>query len=355
SSIPGSCVRIKGHQHYPNQTHTDPGANWDWDYYFKLIHPTPTATVLTATSGTITDSGGSGNYSNDERSIWTISPPNALSITLNFTSFNVENNWDYLYIYNGNNIFAPLLGVYTGSNIPSTLVANSGSITLEFRSDCATTGPGWEASWTTQMPGPVTPPDLIPPITSIQNITNWIISDTLLYFTDSDSGTGIKGTYYNVLYSQGNSWSGFLNKGFLFDDFETMPLSNDWTNYVGTWSSTGQNLIQSDESENNTNIGIPLNQNLNNAFLYHFSAAYSGANSNRRFGFHFMCDSVQKTNRGNSYFVWYRDMYQDLEIYKVTNDVFTMVYDTNLVLSPAQFYDFKVAFDKVSGEIEVWV
>ncbi|HEY8366881.1 MAG TPA: T9SS type A sorting domain-containing protein, partial [Bacteroidia bacterium] len=47
--------------------------------------------------------------------------------------------------------------------------------------------------------------------------------------------------------------------------------------------------------------------------------------------------------------------YQDLEIYKVTNDVFTMVYDTNLVLSPAQFYDFKVAFDKVSGEIEVWV
>ena len=92
SSIPGSCVRIKGHQHYPNQTHTDPGANWDWDYYFKLIHPTPTATVLTATSGTITDSGGSGNYSNDERSIWTISPPNALSITLNFTSFNVENN-----------------------------------------------------------------------------------------------------------------------------------------------------------------------------------------------------------------------------------------------------------------------
>lgn len=355
SSIPGSCVRIKGHQHYPNQTHTDPGANWDWDYYFKLIHPTPTATVLTATSGTITDSGGSGNYSNDERSIWTISPPNALSITLNFTSFNVENNWDYLYVYNGNNIFAPLLGVYTGSNIPSTLVANSGSITLEFRSDCATTGPGWEASWTTQMPGPVTPPDLIPPITSIQNITNWIISDTLLYFTDSDSGSGLKNTYYNILYSQGNSWKGLLNKGFLFDNFETIPLSSDWTNYTGVWSSTGQNLIQSDESENNTNIGIALNQNQNNAFLYHFSAAYSGASSNRRFGFHFMCDSVQKTNRGNSYFVWYRDMYQDLEIYKVTNDVFTMVYDTNLVLSPAQFYDFKVAFDKVSGEIEVWV
>ena len=38
SSIPGSCVKIKGHQHFQGQTHTDPGANWDWKYYDNLIN-----------------------------------------------------------------------------------------------------------------------------------------------------------------------------------------------------------------------------------------------------------------------------------------------------------------------------
>ncbi len=31
--------RIKGHQHYSNQTHTDPGINWDWRRYYALLNP----------------------------------------------------------------------------------------------------------------------------------------------------------------------------------------------------------------------------------------------------------------------------------------------------------------------------
>ncbi len=37
----GGCTKIKGHQHYPNQTHTDPGINWDWERYYKLINNAP--------------------------------------------------------------------------------------------------------------------------------------------------------------------------------------------------------------------------------------------------------------------------------------------------------------------------
>ena len=34
----GDCLKIKGHQHYANQTHTDPGINWNWPkYYLKTI------------------------------------------------------------------------------------------------------------------------------------------------------------------------------------------------------------------------------------------------------------------------------------------------------------------------------
>ena len=148
SSIPGSCTKVKGHQHYPNQTHSDPGPNWNWDYFYKKINPQPAATVLTAATGNFYDSGGAGgNYSDDERTVWTISPTAATSVTLTFNSFDLENTWDYIYVYDGTDVWAPLIGYYTGSTNPGTLVANSGNMTVEFRSDCATTAAGWNASW----------------------------------------------------------------------------------------------------------------------------------------------------------------------------------------------------------------
>ncbi|RYD16391.1 MAG: N-acetylmuramoyl-L-alanine amidase [Lysobacteraceae bacterium] len=36
--LPAS-VRIKGHQHYTGQTHTDPGIHWDWRRYYALLNP----------------------------------------------------------------------------------------------------------------------------------------------------------------------------------------------------------------------------------------------------------------------------------------------------------------------------
>ncbi|MDQ3108300.1 MAG: N-acetylmuramoyl-L-alanine amidase [Bacteroidota bacterium] len=148
SSIPGSCAKIKGHQHYPNQSHTDPGPNWDWNYFYMLINAPPAATTYATATGTIYDSGGAaGNYADDERTIWTISPAAATSVTLTFNSFSVENSWDYLYIYDGNSVNAPRIGYYTGTNSPGTIISSGGSLTLEFRSDCATTGAGWNASW----------------------------------------------------------------------------------------------------------------------------------------------------------------------------------------------------------------
>lgn len=149
SGIPGSCTKIKGHQHYPNQTHTDPGPNWDWDYYYKLVNsPAPTPTVYNTATGNFYDSGGSGaNYANDERLVWTIAPTGATNVTLSFSNFDVENTWDYLYVYNGPSVSSPLIGYYTGNTNPGTLIASSGTMTVEFRSDCATTATGWNASW----------------------------------------------------------------------------------------------------------------------------------------------------------------------------------------------------------------
>ncbi|MCE9540497.1 MAG: N-acetylmuramoyl-L-alanine amidase, partial [Bacteroidetes bacterium] len=55
----GSCqlanaIRIKGHQHYSSQSHTDPGINWNWPYYYCIINncsnPTPPPPAPTITS-----------------------------------------------------------------------------------------------------------------------------------------------------------------------------------------------------------------------------------------------------------------------------------------------------------------
>ncbi len=34
-----TSVKIKGHQHFSGQTHTDPGINWNWGHYYSLLNP----------------------------------------------------------------------------------------------------------------------------------------------------------------------------------------------------------------------------------------------------------------------------------------------------------------------------
>ena len=39
-----TSVKIKGHQHFSNNTHTDPGINWDWRRYYSLLNPVSSVT-----------------------------------------------------------------------------------------------------------------------------------------------------------------------------------------------------------------------------------------------------------------------------------------------------------------------
>lgn len=200
SGIPGACTRVKGHQHNPNQTHTDPGPNWDWNYFYMLINnPAPAATVYNTGTGSFYDTGGAGaNYSDDERTLWTIAPPGATNVTLTFNSFDLEDTWDYMYVYDGANEWAPLIGYYTGTTNPGTLIAASGTMTVEFRSDCATTGGGWDASWTSNG-NIVTPANLA--------ITTASCPQDSVTLKWSNSGAG---WYVDV--TDDPAWSYFYNK-----------------------------------------------------------------------------------------------------------------------------------------------
>ena len=142
----GACIQIRGHQHYPDQTHTDPGPFWNWNYYYKLINNF----VLPE------NVGGQGvyegyfdhlDYADDERRVWVIRSDEDSWITLDFSYFDLEADYDFLWIYDGDNMFAPQLGRWNTMS-PGTVTSSGNALCVEFRSDCATTAGGWMSHWT---------------------------------------------------------------------------------------------------------------------------------------------------------------------------------------------------------------
>lgn len=357
SNVLGGCTKIKGHQHFPNQSHTDPGINWNWALYYTLVNNNPGQTVVSTATGTFTDSGGAAaNYSDDERTFTLIQPAGASSITLTFSAFNTETNWDYLYIYDGATNSSPLIGTYTGANSPGTVTSSGGSLLIEFRSDCATVAAGWSATWTSIIPTS-TPPDAVAPTTAINSVGQWITDDFSASFVDQDNtgGSGLEKAYYQVIDYDGSDWRANAGKGFFSDNFDQAAIHTDWTSEIGTWALSNGTLTQTDETNANTNIHANLTQDLSNRYLYHWAGSISGAGTNRRAGFHYFCSDASLPNRGNSYFVFFRLDNAKVQLYKVTNDTYSLVDEVSFTFTTGSWYDFKVIYDRVSGKHQVYI
>lgn len=110
----------------------------------------------TTCSGTFVDNGGSGgNYSNNQRSLFTFCPsdPNKV-IRVSFSSFQIEASFDSLIVvnrdaYTGNVFTEPnLFGVFWGNDNPGTVTSthSTGCLTFLFSADGSIDGPGWEAT-----------------------------------------------------------------------------------------------------------------------------------------------------------------------------------------------------------------
>ena len=104
-------------------------------------------TNLTASSGTITDGSGSANYNNNANCKWIIAPPGATQITLNFTNFDTEANYDTVFVYNGPDDTFPILATWWGNTLPPTINSTGGALCIKFTSDATTTATGWSATY----------------------------------------------------------------------------------------------------------------------------------------------------------------------------------------------------------------
>ncbi|HZH87509.1 MAG TPA: N-acetylmuramoyl-L-alanine amidase [Brumimicrobium sp.] len=355
----GACTRIKGHQHFPSQSHTDPGIHWNWEKYYKLVNGTPNITSITNLSGIFYDTGGaSGNYGNDERKLWLFEPTGAGSVTLTFTSFNLEANWDYMFIYDGANTNAPLIGKYTGTSGPGSVTSNSGTLLVEFRSDCATVNPGWVASYSSVPNTPPTPPDNIAPSTLINIPSGWKTQTFQANFTDTDDtgGSGVEKALYHVGYLANGKWTANHNRGFIFDGFDGATLNQNWTVEAGSWGLNNGKLVQTDASLHNNNVYMPLKQDLANNYLYHWKGKFGGTVGNRRGGLYILCSDPTGIERGDSYFVWFRVDDNKVQFYKVSNNSFgSPLINVSHTINANTEYDFKLSFDRVSGKMQVYI
>jgi len=106
-------------------------------------------TVETCNALFYDDGGANSNYTNNKDYTMTFRPTEGSFIQVEFTEFSLENNWDFLYVYDGTTVQAETqIGRYTGSDSPGTITATNeeGALTFHFVSDQNTTSSGWGAT-----------------------------------------------------------------------------------------------------------------------------------------------------------------------------------------------------------------
>lgn len=99
------------------------------------------------------DTGGStGQYGDNEDLVKTFYPTPGSSMTMTFTTFDLEQGYDFMYVYNGSSTASPLFANgnnLSGSTVPGPFTSTdpSGAITVRFVSDGGVTGNGWKVNF----------------------------------------------------------------------------------------------------------------------------------------------------------------------------------------------------------------
>ncbi|MCQ2279353.1 MAG: N-acetylmuramoyl-L-alanine amidase [Bacteroidales bacterium] len=342
-----SCVKIRGHQHFPSQTHTDPGPYWDWNYYFKLVNADTPVTTFHSTTGTFTDSGGeTGDYGNDERKLYLIQVPEAENITLTFSAFDLENDYDFMWIYDGNTVFAPQLGRWNTTS-PGTVVSSGNSLLVEFRSDCATTASGWVARWSASVPVA----DAVPTTVIRFNSDDWVTSEFNLGFEDSDDH-GVAYRFYQVMGYDGSRWTANVKRGFACDNFDDFNTTI-WHIQNGSWTITDHRLSQS--SMQSATIYAPLKESALDAYLFDIYASVENCENNANLEFILSANRDEVRYSGTAYSVRVKPMEHRMEILRwVNGDVMVVDSLEHIFISNGVTYRYRIVCDRSLGRILVF-
>ena len=106
-------------------------------------------TITTCDAMFYDDGGPTANYGNNKDLTITFMPATeGAYIEVTFQSFETENNYDFLYVYDGASTSAPQIGnQHSGNDSPGTVTATNaaGALTFRFTSDSSVNREGWAA------------------------------------------------------------------------------------------------------------------------------------------------------------------------------------------------------------------
>lgn len=223
--------------------------------------------TVTTCEGTFFDSGGPDNdYQNNEDFTITFFPETeGAKINMQFTSFNTEANYDFLYVYDGDEVSSELLvGQFSGAGVPEPLqditsTHHTGALTFRFTSDFSITRPGWEATISCYIPAD----DDLAAMSVSGNLTPSVGQESVYTVKVSNPGFASQNDYLVRLITSDleelASVSGpQINAG------ELLEIEIPWTpqsNHQGDLSISGEVLLEGDANPGN-NKTPPLSINV---------------------------------------------------------------------------------------------
>jgi hypothetical protein len=139
--------------------------------------------VVSAATGLLSDGSATPNYGTNSNCKWLIAPTNAKQVTVSFTEFLTEANYDFVYVSSCADItcanpqqIAKLSGSYLSAQ---NVISTTGFVLVTFTSDYSVEYPGFLALWTSSTEAAITPPP-----TAVRNfffehfIHAWIFTQT---------------------------------------------------------------------------------------------------------------------------------------------------------------------------------
>ncbi|MPM10131.1 hypothetical protein SDC9_56455 [bioreactor metagenome] len=109
--------------------------------------------VHTAATDTISDGSNEQRYGNNTNCSWTIQPPGAGLIVINFTELALDQDMDNVFIYSGTSTSDPLVATVSGFELPSQILVWGPSAYVVFQSDGMLRADGFEFYYVSSLTG----------------------------------------------------------------------------------------------------------------------------------------------------------------------------------------------------------
>ncbi|MCD4695279.1 MAG: C10 family peptidase, partial [Bacteroidales bacterium] len=120
-----------------------------------IIGIQPNSEMLTGTkefyayNGVFNDGSNHNQYPNNKTYHWLIKPESTASIVILFTEFATEYQVDFINIYDGETTASPLLGSFSGHELPPVIQSGGDKVLVEFISNDLISDQGWNLRYTT--------------------------------------------------------------------------------------------------------------------------------------------------------------------------------------------------------------